>query len=636
MSLITLGAKWPGEPSAGNRHARFDVAGIGNQLTVRLVRHSQRKRGATDRPRLRSPAPVLDPTVLFELLAGKQAFHGDTVTEILAAVLRGDPDWAALPAGTSTNVRALLRHCLQKDQTLRLRDAGDAGIEIQEALAAPNVGPTATSPATRGWRLAVGLGLAALVAAVVAGLAGWNLKPAPPPAPRPVTRFTITLPLGQQLAGLDNGPAVALSPDGTRLAYVASQGGTQQIYVRAMDTLAARPVPGTEGAVEPFFSPDGQELGFFSGGQLKKVSVNGGAALPLVDASFPLGASWGSQGTIAFAHAIGSALQQVSDAGGGPQPLTRQEKGEFGHSWPEFLPGGKAVLFAAVRPGGSNQIAVQSVGTGERRNLIPRGTQPRYALSGHLVYAQGGTLMAVPFDPQRLTATGAPVSVIEGVVQSVGLAAAQYNVSSSGSLVYVPGDRQAVLRRMVWVDRKGLEQALPAEPRLYRNPKLSPVEQRVAVLIEEELGNSISVYDLTRDTLRPLTFPGSLNAMGAWTPDGKRIAFGSSKGGPINLVWQLADGSDSQERLASGDYLQDPNSWSPDGQLAFTEVNPTTGYDIWVLRLSDRKAHRFLSERFNESAPQFSPDGRWLAYVSDESGHYETYVQYSTWDSSRC
>ena len=222
--------------------------------------------------------------VLYELLTGKQAFQGDTVTEILAAVLRGEPDWPALPAATPTTVRALLRRCLQKDKTLRLRDAGDASIEIQEALAAPSVGPTATGPATRGWRQAVVLGLAVLVAAVVAGLAVWNLKPAPPPAPRPVTRFTITLPPGQQLAGLETGPAVALSPDGTHLAYVASQGGTQQIYLRAMDSLEARPVPGTEGAVEPFFSPDGQGLGFFAGGKLKKVSVSGGAALPLGDA----------------------------------------------------------------------------------------------------------------------------------------------------------------------------------------------------------------------------------------------------------------------------------------------------------------------------------------------------------------
>ena len=199
------------------------------------------------------------------------------------------------------------------------------------------------------------------------------------------------------------------------------QGGTQQLYLRAMDSLEARPIPGTEGAVNPFFSPDGQWLGFFAGGKLKKVSVSGGAALTLGDAALPRGASWGSQGMIAFAPTAVSALQQVSDAGGAPQPLTRLEKGEASHRWPEFLPGGKAVLFAAGTTAinfTNAQIAVQSVGTGERRNLIQGGTQPRYAPSGHLVYAQGGSLMAVPFDPQRLTVTGAAVPVVEGVLQS--------------------------------------------------------------------------------------------------------------------------------------------------------------------------------------------------------------------------
>ena len=302
--------------------------------------------------------------VLYELLTGQQAFHGDTVTEILAAVLRGEPDWSALPAATPTTARALLRHCLQKDKTLRLRDAGDAGIEIQEALAAPSVGQFVGSPAMRGWRSAVALGLAFLIAAV-AGLAVWNLKPTPSAA-RPVSRFTITLPPGQQLA--TSRGDLALSPDGSHLAYVAIQGGAQQLYLRAMDGLEAKPVPGTEGAVWPFFSPDGQGLGFFAGKELKKASVSGGSALPLVDASLPSGASWSSQGMIAFsAQSLKpEALWQVPDEGGAPQPLTRLEKGELGHGAPDFLPGGKAVLFAAA-----GQVFVQSVRTGERRKLIP-------------------------------------------------------------------------------------------------------------------------------------------------------------------------------------------------------------------------------------------------------------------------
>ena len=273
------------------------------------------------------------------------------------------------------------------------------------------------------------------------------------------------------------------------------------------------------------------------------------------------------------------------------------------------------------------QVAVQSVVTGERRNLIQGGTQPRYAPSGHLVYAQGGNLMAVPFDPQRLAVTGAAVPVVEGVLQSPTSGAAQYSFSATGSLVYVPGGVQATQSRLVWVSRNGAEQPLAAPAHAYQYPRLSPDGRRVAVGIAEQ-ETQVWLYDLSRETLTRLTFEGNVNSYPAWTPDGKRIAFQSNKEGPQNIFWQLADGSGGLERLTTSEYIQAPMSWSPDGQLlAFIEVNPTTGYDIWVLRLSDRKAQPFLRTPFNESAPRFSPDGRWLAYVSDESGRYEIYVQ---------
>ena len=296
----------------------------------------------------------------------------------------------------------------------------------------------------------------ALVGAVIAGIAVWTLRPLPPPPPRPVTRTVITLPPGDRLAALDQ-PTVAVSPDGSQLVYVANRGSTQQIYLRAMDALEARPVPGTEGGVNPFFSPDGQWLGFFAGGKLKKISVSGGAALTLGDASILRGASWGSQGTIVFAPASVGVLRQVSEAGGTPQALTRLEKGEFSHRWPEFLPGGQAVLFAGGPSTGNwtnAQVTVQPVGTGERRDLIQGGTHPRYAPSGHLVYAQGGTLMAVPFDPQRLEMTGSAVPVVEGVLQSPTSGATQYSFSATGSLVYVPGGVEANQSKLVWVTRR--------------------------------------------------------------------------------------------------------------------------------------------------------------------------------------
>jgi Tol biopolymer transport system component/predicted Ser/Thr protein kinase len=545
--------------------------------------------------------------VVYEMAAGKRAFEGKSQASLIAKILETDPPpISSLQPMTPPALDRAVKKCLAKEPEKRWQGASDLCDELK-------------------W-IAEGGSQAA-----IASLATGSLKPAPP---GPVSRFVITLPPGQQLAGLDSGPAVALSPDGTHLAYVARQGGTQQIYLRAMDNLDPRPIPGTEGAVNPFFSPDGQWVGFFAGQELKKVYVSGGAALTLGKIVTPVGASWGDQGVIAFAPSFNAMLQQVPEAGGTPQLLTRFEKGDISQRWPEFLPGGKAVLFVATLSGialGNVHIAVQSVGEGERRNLVQNlvqgATQPRYTPSGQLVYAQGGNLMAVPFDPQRLRVTGTAVPVVDGVLQSRTTGGAQYSFSATGSLVYVPGGVQSIQSKLVWVSRNGEEQPVAAPPSAYMFPRLSPDGKRVAVAIAEQ-GIQLWLYDLSRETLTRFTFEGIFNYAPLWTPDGKRIAFESSKEGPLNIFWQLADGGGELERLTTSEHINAPMSWSLDAQLlAFLEVTPTTGVDIWVLRMSDRKAQPFLRTPFNEGAPRFSPDGRCLAYMSDESGRYETYVQ---------
>jgi Tol biopolymer transport system component/predicted Ser/Thr protein kinase len=574
--------------------------------------------------------------VVYEMATGKRAFEGKSQASVIAAILDYDPPpISSLQPMTPPALDRVVKKCVAKEPEKRWQAASDVCDELKwiaEGGSQVTSVPTVPAKGIRALgRRAIILSLCIfLLGVAVASLATWNLKPTPEPVPRRVSRLVVTLPPGQQLAGLNSGPAVALSPDGTQLAYVAIRGGTQQIYLRAMDSLEVKPIPGTEGGVNPFFSPDGQWVGFFAGNKLKKISVSGGAAVALGDASVPRGANWSSQGMIAFASTAVSALQQVSDAGGSPQPLTRFGKGEVSHRWPEFLPGGKGVLFAAG-PSGINfnnaEVAVQSVGTGERRNLIQGGTHPRYAPSGHLVYVQGGSLMAVPFDPQRLTAAGTAVPVVEGVLQSPTTGAAQYSVSATGSLVYVSGGIQSAQSRLVWVSRNGAEQSLAAPAHAYMFPRLSPDGRRVSMGIAEQ-ETQIWLYDLSRDTLTRLTFEGNANYAPVWTPDGKRIAFESFKEAPGNIFWQLADGSGGLERLTTSEYLHAPSSWSRDGRLlAFIEVNPSTGVDIWVLRMGDRKAQPFLRTQFNENSPWFSPDGRWLAYISDESGRNEIYVQ---------
>jgi Tol biopolymer transport system component len=580
--------------------------------------------------------------VLYELLTGKQTFHGEDVTDILAAVVRAEPDWQALPTATPLKVRDLLRHCLQKDKRLRLRDAGDAQIEIQEALAAPAImAALTTAPATRGWRERAAWGAALVfIVTTIAFAIGFVLR-----APKPAQPMRLSAEIGADASLYTAyGPSVILSPEGTRLALVA--GGADQksrIYIRSLDQLQASALSGTENARDPFFSPDGQWLGFFADGKLKKISVQGGAAVTLCDAPNDRGGSWGDDGTIVFSPDNRVALSKVSSAGGAPQPLTTLDKqtGENTQRWPQVLPGSKALLFTSNTTGGTlagfedADIIVYSMASGQRKTLQRGGFYARYLPSGHVLYMHEGTLFAVPFDPKLLEVTGQPAPILEGVVTSPVFAGAQFSFSETGNLVYVAGRAGIQNVSIYWMDREGKFTPLRETPGNYNNLALSPDGKRLALDIVDGGRRDIWVYEWERDTLTRLTFAGVANSFPVWTPDGQRIVYSSQeKVGSTNLWWIRADGAGDAQRLTEGKSVQYARSWRPDGKvLAFNQLNPN--YDIMTVPIEgDEKSgwkpgepKAFLSNPFIVQSPAFSPDGRWLAYHSTESGPLEVYVR---------
>ena len=569
--------------------------------------------------------------VLYEVLTGNVPFLGETVSDMIAAILGREPDWKALPATTPALLHRLLRRSLQKDSTQRLHHIADARIEIEEALKEPSGSIEAGVVSGVQKRGASPVFVAAVVASVATGILVWSLTRSSPP--RAVTRTVIPLERGLSLAARGDAGRLAISPDGKLLAYTGKRGDARQLYLRALDQLTAIPITGTEGARMPFFSPDGQWLGFFAAGKLMKVPVHGGAPVTISEVPQPRGASWGSDGAIVLNPTSSAGLWRISADGGEPEVLTTpdRERREKSHRLPELLPGGKAVLFTLgtgdIESWDDASIAVLSLETGDYRILLEGGTNPRYSPTGHLIYARAGSLLAVPFDLTELQVKGVPAPVLENVTTSPVYGNAQFSVSRDGSLLYAPGGSQRYDRRVLSVDREGRSQPLIETSRVFETVAISPDGRSLALTIEAA-NAGVWVYDLARSTLSRIAF-GFNNSIITWTPDGDRLTFASSREGVSNIFWQAADGSGQAEQLTTSEYEQFFASWSPDGKfLSFVDIRPESGADIWVLSMEgDRTPEPFLLTGFNEDFPMFSSNGRWVAYQSDESGRNEVYIQ---------
>jgi len=611
--------------------------------------------------------------VLYEMLTGRGAFKGDSPADTLALVVRGEPDFGLLPSATPTQIRTLLRHCLDKEERRRWPDAGSLRIAIEDARTAP---PDLARPAalTRplNWRRMIAPPVVVAAAALFA-LGGWLLSRKEPP--RPVARVLSGVSPATQIArslALPNARpfrlAIALSPDGQMLVFIgALRDGTsgtasepRQLYVRTMDQLNARPIDGTERAESPFFSPDGAWIGFWQAsaagpaqpGELKKVRIGGGPVVTLCRTELPAGITWGPNGRIIFANHDGGGLWQVADAGGTPEVLTTPDtaNGELRHSLPHVLPQGDAVLFTVQRSRSGwddAQVVVRSLVSGAQKPLVDAATDARYVASGHLVYARSGTLLAQAFDVTRLEVTGKPVGVVENVMHDVNSpftignsGAAQFSVASNGTLAYLPGGAAPEGEYSpVWVDRNGVDTDFGIPLRsVASRPRMSPDGQRIAFPAPEGIG----MFDVARRSFQFLTPPawGPPASRSApefrfvvWHPDGNRVAFSGVDG---DLYSTPADGSGDAERLTVGDTsarasrrIQVPTSWSPDGRTLVYTQRVAANRDIWTLTLGDSVpvTRPLVTGPSDEPSAEISPDGRYLAYESNQSGRPEIYVQ---------
>ena len=559
--------------------------------------------------------------VLYEMLTGRRAFEGEDVSSIMAAVIQSEPRWDGVPA----RVRRLLESCLTKDPKQRLRDIGDVWKLLEDRPAVA----TRTGTGYVGWAAA---GLLALLAAV-ALWAPW--RDPPTPVAQPSLRLEADLGNEVSLLPLDipTFSSVVISPDGTRLVYVGTiSGGPPKLLTRRLDQSNATELAGSEGAQNPFFSPNGQWVAFSIGAGLSKVPVDGGSAVSLGEPGVQLGGHWDDEGRI-FIGAIGdkNGVRRLPSTGGAATPVLEVATGEMFHNLPQILPGGKAMLLQVAGAPGQDNFTVEVVSIADRaRKVLARGVgSPRYLPSGHLVYTQKATMFAVPFDLERMEVRGTAVPVLEDVAYDSIAETAQYDVSRTGTLVYRrhAGDSSATAQ---WIDTAGTREPILARPGAYLGtPRVSPDGRRIAITVRDGSYQHVWVYEPERDAMTRLSSGARIFSDPVWTRDGQHVVFGALG---VGLQWSRADGAVREQLLQAGK-LQLPTAVSRDG-TRLVYFQPDGNPQIWSVPievgsggLKAGKPERFLPSKYSDLGGSFSPDGRWLAYTSNESGRFEVYVR---------
>ena len=573
--------------------------------------------------------------VLYEMLTGRQPFQGETAPDVLASVLVRDPELTKLPPDLNPRLTEIVKRCLEKSPKRRWQAMGDLRTEIETVAASPRLLPSAARVEQRPlWRRAIPVAAAATLSGAAVAAAAWMLRA--PVTTSPVARFSIALPDNSVLSGVGR-HSVAISRDGARIAFVANS----RIYQRSLPELEAKPIPGTENfqsITSPTFSPDGQSLAFYAqlDQSLKRIALTGGAAVAISPVANPYGMSWEADGIVIGQGAGG--IKRVAASGGKPEQLVTVKDGELAHG-PQMLPGGKHVLYTLATGAAADrwekaQIVVETLGTGARKTVIETGTDARYVPTGHLVYAMSGSVYAIGFDVNRLETRGGPVPVVEGVrrAPAVATGAAHFAISGTGSLVFFPGSASAGSSQyeIVLADRKGQVEKpnVPGGP--YSTPRISPDGKRLAVVTNDAKEDSIWVYDMSgTSALRRLTYGGNTR-LPVWSPDSTRIAFQSDREGNGGVFVQPADSTGTVEQLTKAEpgTIHAPEAWHPTaGVLLFTSLRSGDA-TLWSLDLATRKATPFGGIKSTlVIGAVVSPDGKWIAYSSNDTGPNRVYVQ---------